>query len=294
MTVRDTVTQEPSFVSTAVPRQSETEHEHLVERRAADLRWRSGVRELLVVAMLYAGYSVGRLLADDDLAAASDRAAEILRVEHLVGLDLEWAWSTWLASHHVLAVAASYWYSVGHYTVTPAVLLWLWWARSTAYAKERWTLVLASVIGLVVYVAVPVAPPRLMGYVDVLATTATAGWWTEHASAPAGLGHLTNELAAMPSLHVGWAVWAGLVVWRLAHRPVVRLLAVAHPVVTSVVVVATANHWLLDVVAGAMLVLVVDVAVSAWHDRRVRSVGRHDAATSTIGGSGEHRGSLRC
>ena len=228
MTVRDTVTEEPSFVSTAVRRQSETEREQVVETRSTEVRWRSGARELLVVALLYAGYSVGRLLADDDLAAASDRAAQILHVERLVGLDLEWAWSTWLASHHVLAVAASYWYSVGHYTVTPAVLLWLWWSRSSAYSKERWTLVLASAIGLVVYVALPVAPPRLMGYVDVLATTATAGWWTDHASAPAGLGHLTNELAAMPSLHVGWAVWVGLAVvdaavsvWRdrRARRP---------------------------------------------------------------------------
>ena len=283
MTVRDTVTEEPSFVSTAVRRQSETEREQVVDTRSTEVRWRSGARELLVVALLYAGYSVGRLLADDDLAAASDRAAEILDVERLVGLDLEWAWSTWLASHHVLAVAASYWYSVGHYTVTPAVLLWLWWSRSSAYSKERWTLVLASAIGLVVYVALPVAPPRLMGYVDVLATTATAGWWTEHASAPAGLGHLTNELAAMPSLHVGWAVWAGLAVWRLSRRPVVRLLAVAHPVVTSVVVVATANHWLLDVVAGAMLVLVVDAAVSVWRDRRARRPEARDTLEAAGG-----------
>ena len=85
MTVRDTVTQEPSFVSTAVPRQSETEHEHLVERRAADLRWRSGVRELLVVAMLYAGYSVGRLLADDDLAAAISAEVAAKAAGHAIG-----------------------------------------------------------------------------------------------------------------------------------------------------------------------------------------------------------------
>ena len=67
MTVRDTVTEEPSFVSTAVRRQSETEREQVVETRPTEVRWRSGARELLVVALLYAGYSVGRLLADDDL-----------------------------------------------------------------------------------------------------------------------------------------------------------------------------------------------------------------------------------
>ena len=235
--------------------------------RPPGARWRTGARELLLVALLYVGYSAGRLLADDDLASARDRALDLLALEGLLGLDPEWAWSSWLASHHALAVAASYWYSVGHYTVTPAVLLWLWWRRPSAYARERWTLVAASVVALVVYVAVPVAPPRLVGYVDVLASTAAAGWWSEHASAPAGLGHLTNELAAMPSLHVGWACWVALVVWRLTRRPWARLLSLAHPVITSLVVVATANHWLVDVLAGAVLVLAVDLAVGLWHDR---------------------------
>lgn len=256
-------------------------------------RWREGARELLLVAVLYAGYSLGRLLADDDLPAAGDRAAALLRLEAAVGLDVERTWSQWLTSHEVLAVAASYWYAAAHYAVTPAVLLWLWWCRPAAYARERWPLVLASAAALVVYVALPVAPPRLVGHVDVLAWTAPAGWWSEHASAPAGLGHLTNELAAMPSLHVGWALWVALVVWRSTRRRLVRVLALLHPLVTSAVVVATANHWVVDVLAGTLLVLVVDLAVAGWRVRRARPRPAGAASSAHLPGDWSRAGRTR-
>jgi hypothetical protein len=82
------------------------------------------------------------------------------------------------------------------------------------------------------------------------------GWWGGDASAPRGLGALTNQLAAMPSLHVGWAVWVAWVVVTHSTRRWVRVLAVAYPIGTTLVVVATANHYLLDAVAGAAVVAV--------------------------------------
>ena len=100
------------------------------------------------------------------------------------------------------------------------------------------------------------APPRMLpGFVDTLASTASLGWWGSDASAPRGLGDLTNQLAAMPSLHVGWAVWVpGSSTG--GSRRWVRLLGVAYPVGTTLVVVSTANHYLLDAVAGAAVVAV--------------------------------------
>jgi len=94
----------------------------------------------------------------------------------------------------------------------------------------------------------------LPGYVDTLAATSDHGWWGADASAPRGLGSLTNELAAMPSLHVGWALWCTAVVLLCVSRRWVRALAVAYAVITTVVVVATANHYLLDAVAGAAVI----------------------------------------
>jgi O-antigen ligase len=114
------------------------------------------------------------------------------------------------------------------------------------------------------------APPRMLpGFVDTLAMTANAGWWGDDASAPRGLGELTNQLAAMPSLHVGWAVWVAWVVVRLTKRRWLRVLGVAYPVMTTLVVVATANHYLLDAVAGAAV-----VALAVRLSRRTARWGR--------------------
>src|SRR4029453_10131882 len=101
------------------------------------------------------------------------------------------------------------------------------------------------------------APPRMLpGYVDTLASTAGSGWWGSDASAPRGLGALTNQLAAMPSLHVGWAVWVAWVVVTHSTRRWGRGLGGAYPIGPTLVVVATANHSLLDAVAGAAVVAV--------------------------------------
>jgi membrane-associated phospholipid phosphatase len=80
------------------------------------------------------------------------------------------------------------------------------------------------------------------------------GWWSTAGSAPRGLGSDTNQFAAMPSLHVGWAVWSGWQLYRHGQRRVTKILGVAYPFVLSVVVIATANHYLLDVIAGFAVV----------------------------------------
>ena len=122
---------------------------------------------------------------------------------------------------------------------------------------------IGSAIGLVAYVLIPTAPPRLMGagYVDALAQTASYGWWSGHASAPAGLGGLTNELAAMPSLHVGWTVWVAWAMWRYVQRTG-HVLSVLYVAGTTLVVIATGNHWLLDAIMGAVVVAIGIVAAS--------------------------------
>lgn len=226
---------------------------------------RGGLRELSVLATLYAGYVVARLGAEDDLELARGRALFLLDIERRLYLDVEAATNALVSQAAVLAVPASYWYAALHYVVTPAVLVWLYVRREEIYTRARTALVSASVVGLAGFIAFPTAPPRLIGgYVDTLARYADSGWWSSHASAPRGLGHLTNELAAMPSLHVGWAIWVAWAV-RLAGAPRAgRRLAVGYATGTAVVVVVTGNHWLLDVVAGAA-VAVVGFVVSSRH-----------------------------
>jgi hypothetical protein len=233
----------------------------LVEPVRATL-WRlvraRGTREVVLLAGLWIAYSASRLVAADDLGVARRRAAAILDVERFMHLDIESWLNRALAPITDIAVPMSFWYASLHYVVTPAVLAYLFFWQREHYSRARNALVIGSAIGLVSYMLLPTAPPRLMPgghYLDALARTASFGWWTDHASAPAGLGQITNELAAMPSLHVGWTVWVAWAIWR--HTNVVgRVVAALYVVGTSVVVIATGNHWVLDAIAGAAVIAV--------------------------------------
>lgn len=210
----------------------------------------------------------------------------LLRMESSFGVDIELSLNRWLSGHASLALAADYVYATLHYLVTPLVLLWLWRAHRSEYARARTALALTTLIGLVVFTLLPVAPPRMLpGYIDTMAQFASSGWWQNDASAPRGLGGLTNQFAALPSLHVGWAVWAGWQLFRHGRRAVTRVAAVAYPAVTSVVVVATANHYVLDVVTGGLVVVLGGglAAAAAAVRGTLASPGRALAAPPSTG-----------
>lgn len=220
-------------------------------------RLRSGLRELLLLAVLYGVYSGVRLVASDDLGPALGHAHHLLDLEQLLHLDVEHWLNDAFHIHRSVEVAAGFYYAAAHYLVTPAVLVWLWLRRPVQYAGARRALVAATVVALAVYVLLPTAPPRLVGgYHDLLALTADVGWWSTSASAPQGLGGLTNELAAMPSMHVGWALWCALAITAASRSLLLRAAGWTHAVLTVLVVVGTGNHWLLDAVAGAAIVAV--------------------------------------
>lgn len=221
-----------------------------------------GLREIALISALWIVYSLSRLVADDDLERARQTATSILELERFLHIDIE----AWL-NHAVtpimsIAVPMSFWYAALHYVVTPIVLAYLFFRQRDDYSRARNAIVIGSAIGLVCYMLLPTAPPRLMPggrYLDALAQTAQFGWWSEHASAPAGLGHMTNELAAMPSLHVGWTVWVAWALWR--HVGVLgRTVACLYSAGTTFVVIATGNHWLLDAVAGAAVIVIGVIA----------------------------------
>jgi hypothetical protein len=228
------------------------------------------------MAGLYLAYTLSRLVAADDFGAARLRAEHIVDLESALHLDIE-HWLNHVTSHTAwLAVPMDYWYCALHYLVTPAVLGWIYLRRPAAYARVRNALVASTGIGLLGFLTTPTAPPRLTGgpYADTLAQYAHFGWWAEHASAPSGLGGLTNELAAMPSLHVGWAVW---VAWALCATAGFRRrwLVCLYPLGTAVVVVGTGNHWVLDAVMGLLVTL-----TGIWLARGLERRGlRYDRST---------------
>ena len=219
-------------------------------------------REILLIGLLYGAYELSRGIGDVDVKTAMANGREIMHLERLWHLDPEHVLNQGLHHALLLAVVASYFYSVMHYLVTPAVLVWLYRSHRAHYGRARTALAISTAMGLIGYLTLPTAPPRMLGHSglrDILADTQRYGWWGNDGSVPKGWGGLTNQFAAMPSLHVGWAVWCGAAIALYARHRWVRVLGVAYPVVTTLVVMATGNHYFLDAVAGAVV-----IAAGAW------------------------------
>ncbi|WEH33539.1 phosphatase PAP2 family protein [Streptomyces sp. AM 4-1-1] len=211
--------------------------------------------ELPLIAVVYALYSAGRLLVRGDVATAVDHGLAILHLEQTLRLNAEHPLNRLLTAHPSIGVPADFAYASLHYVVTPAVLIWIFRRHSAAYRAARTWLMTSTLLGLIGFTLLPTCPPRLLdaghGFVDTMAQYSSYGWWGAEASAPRGLGGMTNQYAAMPSLHVGWALWCGILLWRHGRHPAVRAVGVAYPLVITFVVMGTANHYFLDAVAGA-------------------------------------------
>jgi hypothetical protein len=204
--------------------------------------------EALVIAWLCWVYDMTTNLAPLRLHLALVHAESILALERSLGIAPELSLDRWLEGHRTLALAVSDYYDNAHFIVTLGLLGWLWWRRADLYRPLRNTLVLANVIAFVVFWLYPVAPPRMLrsdGFSDIVAASHAFGSWHTGALASAA-----NQLAAMPSLHIAWAAWCTVVVWRLTRRAWLRALAVLYPCMTAFAVLATGNHYVLDVLAG--------------------------------------------
>jgi hypothetical protein len=231
--------------------------------------------ELLAIGWLAWVYDATTNLAPLRWQQALANGRGVLHLERSLNLDPERALNHWLAAHHSLAVWLSDYYDNAHWGLTLGLLGWLWWRRADLYPPLRNALVLTNVFAFVVFWRYPVAPPRLLpGFSDVVSST--------HAfldSHDGPLASSANQLAAMPSLHMAWAAWCALAVWRMSERRWVRALAASYPCVTAFAVLATGNHYLLDLLAGlatlgvALLVLAVPrPAAAAWrHSARARA-----------------------
>ncbi len=208
--------------------------------------------EAALVVGLWLAYNAGRLLAARHTGRAYAHAASVWRVERRLSLPDEAGGQALLLRHAVGAVRlADDYYRWVHLPLTVVVLAVLFRFRPAGYLWVRTAMAYATAAGLAVHIAYPVAPPRMLprlGFVD------TGLQFGESAYGPRGQDHLANQFAAMPSLHVGWAVLLAVAVIVSVRTPW-RWLAVVHPVVTALVVVVTANHFWLDGLAGTALAL---------------------------------------
>ncbi|MFH8792958.1 phosphatase PAP2 family protein [Streptomyces sp. NPDC017941] len=217
--------------------------------------------EILLIAVSYWTYSLIRNAVPEQKSAALRNADWLWGVEHDLGLAFEHSVNHAVDSVTWLIVGMNYYYATLHFVVTLGVLVWLYRWHPGRYAAARLGLFATTAVALVGYYLYPLAPPRLMPGGDFIDTVVVHNTWGSMASGD--LKNVSNQYAAMPSMHIGWSLWCGLTIFALASVPWVKILGLLYPTATLVVIVATANHFWLDAVGG-MICLAFGFAVARF------------------------------
>ena len=286
-----------------VPHQDDAEPSD-AQVAAHRLRW---WRELLYVAVFYAIYSWVRNLfgsqgtgEDIDASVAFEHARQIIDLERTLGLYFEASLQRWYLDLPAMGLIRVWniFYGTAHFVVTAGALLWLYRTDKARYPRWRNTLLITTAVAIVGFASYSLMPPRLLddpgkygacrlyapeaassappgdksvegcdryGYVDTLVVH--GGWISFDDEKAAGL---TNQYAAMPSMHIGWSVWSALVLVPMMRRGWARVLAWSYPLLTLFTIIVTANHYWIDAIGG-LAALAVGATVARWLTARFQA-----------------------
>jgi hypothetical protein len=227
--------------------------------RATHTKW---WREAITIFVFYELYSLARNTAPTSRAQALHNATAVIHAEKTVGLFVERRVQVFFLHSHAFVKALNVYYGTAHFVVTLGVMGFLYLRHPDRYVRLRWILGATTALALIGFVFYPVMPPRMLvdsyGFQDTLKTI--GGLWSFE---DGPIAKLSNQYAAMPSLHFGWSMWCTLALWPRLRHWWTKALAAAHPVVTTIGIVATANHFWLDA-AGGGLVLLAGWVVGGW------------------------------
>jgi hypothetical protein len=208
-------------------------------------------QELAIIAFGYWLYTLGRNAIPDEASIAIRHGDSIQHLQETLRLNFELAFNHFVGGHEWLAQILDYYYATLHFLVTPGVMIWLFLRRPSVFRGARTVLVTTTLLGLLGFYLYPTAPPRLLPGYDYIDTVIKFHTWGSLADP--NIAEHSNQFAAMPSLHIAWALWAGLSVFMCARRLWVRIVGLLYPVGTFVVIIGTANHFVLDAFGGAAI-----------------------------------------
>jgi PAP2 superfamily protein len=240
------------------------------------------IRELGLVLVGLLVYFGVRAATRNSAVAAEAHARSLFDLEQRLGI----AWEAWLQNlilgDHALVTLANWVYIWGHWPVIAISAAWLFHNRPSGYRLMRTAIFASGAIGMVIFLAYPVAPPRLTAGISMTDTVTTYS----HAYRALQPPVLMDRYAALPSLHFGWDLLVGVTLVRFHPRLAVRILGALMPVAMALAVVLTANHYVLDVVVGgvvAMAGLAIARVVIRSNDRRARQslIGSEGTACTT-------------
>ncbi len=239
-----------------------------VDTRLRRALWIVGQAALVIVGItLY--FSI-RHFTEGSEDVAVDHAHDIVSIQKSMGLDVEGVLQAPLVGSHILEAVANWIYIWGHWPVIIVTMVWLAWRHVGQFRLLRDAMMVSGALGMLIYAAYPVAPPRLagLGLIDTVTETSSS---YRVLQPPA----FVNQYAAMPSLHFGWDLLVGMAIFAAATTTLLRVVGAVMPLLMAYAVVATANHYVLDVVGGLFLVMIGYAAAVALEQRRLRRAEVH-------------------
>jgi membrane-associated phospholipid phosphatase len=236
-------------------------HMRTLPTRILPKGWPDLLRQILLFCGAYWLYRIVRGMTDGKVAEAFENARDLIRLEQGMGLFIEPTVHAWAQGTSWLIDGASWMYVNSHFTITTVTLAFIYLRRNPSFYFVRNMFMVAMGIALVLYAAYPTAPPRFMpewGFQDSVAEF--TGMTGEGSSADA----LYNPFAAVPSMHVAFALMLGIPMASMARRAWVKTLWLIYPLLVTFVVIATANHWWFDAFTGAVVAAVAGLAAMGF------------------------------
>lgn len=234
-----------------------------LQARVLPRGWMDVVRQLLFFAGAYLAYTLVRGLVHGDATAAFNHARDFIQIERTLHVFVEPSVQAWAMGSQAIMDVSSWLYVNAQTSITIAALVYLYLRHNRSFYFVRNMFAIAMLIALVGYAVFPTAPPRFLpewGFIDSVSDF--TGVHVSHTSA--SMTALFNPYAAVPSMHVAFALMIGWPLASLAHTRPARVLWRLYPLLIAFVIVATANHFILDALLGALT-----AAVSAYGARRL-------------------------
>jgi PAP2 superfamily len=231
---------------------------------------RDGLRQVLVVLGVVALYELARLAMEPNWTAAIANARRVTHVEEVLSLGWERQLQDAFVALPDVVRAMNVFYFVGHFLLTAVFFLWLYHRSRPAFGAFRDGFVVATLVAVLIHWRFPTAPPRLadLGIRDTLQLFSGIDIGSQDSTA------LSNPVAAVPSLHAGYAFGVGMGVFRYARSRLVRGAALVYPALVVLTIIVTGNHFVLDALAGiAVLVLGLLLAQRLRRVLRRREIG---------------------
>jgi hypothetical protein len=223
----------------------------LLQARVLPSGWLDVLRQVSLFAAAYLAYRLVRGLVEGRGAAAFQHARDLIQIERTLHIFVEPSVQAWASGSHLLMGMSSWLYVNAQITVTVGALVYLYLRHNHSFYFVRNMFMIAMAIALVGYIAFPTAPPRFMpewGFIDSVSDV--TGVHVSHASA--SLSSLLNPYAAVPSMHVAFALMVGWPLARLVRTRALRVVWFLYPFLMTFVIVATANHFIADALLGAL------------------------------------------